>query len=162
MALNPRQARPLTDPLFGNTKRDRSFPPPSVCRQSKNTNYPNVGRDPMLLLGWVVKAKPNPNYPNPRLWLVRRRNKMNIWLKCYSVKRQRRSSVDDLINVPHYVFCRYLLISFCFCPSSLCDSFYLLHRWAWELNVVQYFFLITWPLRSRNYGENQHNLFHSK
>ena len=42
--------------LFGkNTKRDRSFPPPSVCRrQSKNTNYPNAGRarqDPKSFLG---------------------------------------------------------------------------------------------------------------
>ena len=110
-----------------------SLPPKQKHKLSK------CWKDPMLLLGWVIKAKPNPNYPNPRLWLVRRRNKMNIWLKCYSVKRQRRSSVDDLINVPRYFFCRYLLISCCFCPSSLYDSFYLSHRWAWELNVVLYF-----------------------
>lgn len=42
---------------------------------------------------------------------------MNICLKCYSVKRQPRSSVDDLINAPHYFFCHYLLLSVCFHPS---------------------------------------------
>ena len=51
------------DALFGNTKRDRSFPPPSVRRQSKNTNYPNVGRPALkptpewLVIGLNTKHK---------------------------------------------------------------------------------------------------------
>ena len=95
------------DPLFGNTKRDRSFPPPSVWRQSKNTNYPKcwkgspISQWPMSL-GWVGhKAKQqNTNYPNPQLWLVRRRHKMNICLKCNSVKRRGDHLLMNLINVP--------------------------------------------------------------
>ena len=93
--------------LFGNTKRDRSFPPPSVWRRSKNTNYPKcwkglpISQCPVSL-GWLGhKAKQqNTNYPNRWLWLVRRRHKMNIWLKCYSVKRRGDHLLMNLINVP--------------------------------------------------------------
>ena len=123
--------------LFGNTKRDRSFPPPSVWRRSKNTNYPKcwkglpLSQCPMSL-GWLGhKAKQqNTNYPNPQLWLVRRRHKMNIWLKCYSVKRRGDHLLMNLINVPAissvavYYFHRLSFVGV-LSVHVLCDIFHL-------------------------------------
>ena len=110
---------PLTDRLIWKKYKTRqifsntiSLPSPKQKHKlSKCWKGSSISQDLKSFFGgWVIKAKATPNYPNPRLWLVRRRHKMNIWLKCYSVKRQLRSSVDDLINVADCFFCRYLFL----------------------------------------------------
>ena len=93
MALNPRQrVRPLTQRLIRKYKTRQIFSttisltPKQKHKLSKCWRGSPISQDPNVIWEVVIKAKQNTSYPNSRLWLVRIRHKLNIWLKCYSVK----------------------------------------------------------------------------